>query len=317
MKLDFLDHITAPKKADPKQVRKKQIKSRKIHISMKTVISVFAVFIVLLTLVSVYTVVKERSEKQQTQQSEQNPDESAEQAYLDTASTSLQNDVSFKSNLLVGFTKEDTKGLRLLAVISADSESTSGIKISYIPVDFVCNANNHETDMKGHLENGGITELLWAVESTYAIDISRYIYCDESDFVDIMKYVGEIPVKVEKDVNYSYNGINFIIEEGTQQFTADMFLKYFTYLCDTYDENTLKLTEMMMLFAKNLISFDDEKTPESTYDKLVNYVITDISAMDISNYSPALRSIIEDGGLENAEIVSLASDFSQTSQISE
>lgn len=306
MNLDFLENIAAPKKADPKRVRRKHMRSRDIHISMKVIIGVFVSAIALLAVVSVYTVASERSKVSETTVAGVVSGETDSAEAVAAPAVTDKGESEFSGNFLLAFTREGTKDLRLLAVVNADSQS-GRVKISYIPVTMNCTANNHNEDMIGHFEDGGITELLWAVNDAYNIDIARYIYCDEGDFVDIMKYIGEIPVTVEEDVSHSYNGINFIIEEGTRNFTSDMFLKYFVYLCDTYNENTLKLTEMLMLFARNLICFNDETTPETTYDKLINYISTDISAIDISNYLPAIRSIIQEGGLESVEFVSDAS----------
>lgn len=312
--LDFLENLGTVKKADPGQVRKQQIKSRKIHVSMKTVITVFCALVLLLGVVSVVTVISEKKNSAalaSESDSESDAQSSGEQLLGAAYTPTAQSEASFKGCFLVGFTQTGTNGLQLLALIGADSDNPSGIKVSYIPVSKVVNADNRTADMKSHLENGGITELVWAVESAYGVSVSRYAYCDEENFVRIMKYIGQIPVTVEETVEYSYNGINFILEEGTQNFTSDMFLKYFTYLCETSEENTLKLTEMLMLFAKNLVKFEGETTPETVYDKTVNYITTDISAMDISTYMPAIYEIAKNGGFDNCSVIADPSKISE------
>ena len=311
MNLDFLENIleklNMPKKADPDKVHKSHVKSRKIHISPKMIIAAFAVLVVLLAAVSVITVNKEK-EKEKLNSATQDGN-TAEAALTPDETVTAQEEENFIGNILLAFTRDGNTDLRFLAVVNFDGEN-QGIKIAYISPSTVCTVNKIYATMKEHLANGGITELLWAVGERYSLGIEKYILLDEGDFVNIMKYLGDTEITIEKQISHDYNGLNFIIEEGAQTFTADTMLKYYVYLCDTMWDDPTKLTNITASIAKRIADYSDA-TVEEKYNDIIGFVSTDFSAMDVKNYEQAIYNIVENGNIDKIEIVSDASVFAK------
>lgn len=287
------------KKADPKAERKKQMRERKID--MKYIIIAFAAVVIVLFAVSAVTVVSERGGKK---------DETTASDALSAAAmqdTAVAGDRSEKqpplsANLLLAFTRDGNSDLELLSVINIDSQSGK-IRISYIPVDTFQQVNNLSGTMAEHIENGGIKELLWAVGEYAGISIERYACIDEANFVNLMKKIGDFEVNIKEDISHEYNGISFIIDEGIHQFAPDSMLKYIVYLCHTLSSDPKTLTDIMAGIAGKLISDDKgNKITAESYDRIINYVETDISAIDILNYSQAICEIFDSGLLWNIKI---------------
>lgn len=292
MDLKFLEDIFKVKKPDPQKVRK-QHRKRSFSLNMKTVIVVFAVLVVLLFALSAVVIKSENDKNNQTTAEET---EQTSQAALASTGQSL----SLRCNLLVGFTKQDNSGLQLLALVSADAVSGQ-TTIKFIPVQARSTVNNYEGTMREHLENGGITELLWAAGEYCAASIERYLYCDEEDFCEIMKAVGETEITVENRIDHSYNGINFIIEKGRQNLTADMMLKYFVYLCDNITTKKEEIISLFSLLAQKLIDAENADSVSESYAKIINSISTDISAMDISTYLSDILSLVKDMDMETVQ----------------
>lgn len=299
MKLPLTDKInklfgTRHKKADPKAERKKQMRQRRIDGRLIAVF--FAAAVVILGAVSAATLISEKGE--QPTETTVNTEPLA-MAASDTVSegTLSESQLPLQANILLALTEDGNQGLEMLSVINIDSEKEK-VRISYIPVGATQQVNNLSGTMAEHIENGGIKELLWAVGEYAGISIERYVCLDEADFADVMKKIGEFEVSIEEDISHEYNGISFIIDEGTHRFAPDSMLKYIVYLCQSLTTQSKTLTDIMAGIAGKLIS--DEKgnkiTAES-YEKTVNFVDTDISAMDIVNYSRAICKLFDSGAL--------------------
>lgn len=299
MILDYIENIlsklTAVKKSDPALERKKQIRSRNIHISSRTIVLAFAVIIAALFVLSSAVIISERKEEETTLfLQELTQDETI-------SNTSAQGEVQkIDGNFLFALTKDGNSGLQLLAVVNVDSQ-TSQIKVTAIPVTATCNVNNIDTTMQEHLLSGGITELLWAVGEYSKISIERYMYCDEKDFVEIMKCFGNIDITIDETVNHEFNGINFIIESGTQSMTPDTLLKYLIYVSDTVFASPEKLASLFSIIAQKVLSCQQPQDIQNNYEKIINYINTDISAMDIATYLPQLSALAKQDELKNIE----------------
>ncbi len=303
MNFDFLNNLNMPKKSDPDKVHKRHVQSRKIHINPRHIIIAFAVAVILLSAVSVLTVVKEKDKAATETTAEASP--TGETSETDT--TAVLNDEFFAGNILLAFTRDGNKDLHYIAVVNFDDE-TNGIKVSYVPTTTVCTVDEITATMKEHLEDGGITELLWAVGDMYSISISKYVLFDENDFVKIMKRIGDTEISVEEHISHSINGLNFIIEEGTQTLTAEAMLKYYIYLCDEMWNDLTPLTNVTASIAKRIANFDDSSV-EEIYNKFVNNISTDLSAIDVKTYESQIYNISKNASLDRIEIVQDPAQF--------
>lgn len=297
--LDKLNKMfgTKHKKADPKAERKKQM--RKKRFDTKLIAAGFCVALVVLVAVSVAIVISEKDDSSSAETSAQ-----ATAALLGASADASQATVSeeelaLDANILLAFTEDGNEGLELLSIVSIDS-ANERLSMSYIPVSTLQQVNNFSGTMKEHIENGGIQELLLAVSEYAGLEVDRYICLDEADFVDLMKEIGEFDVDIADEINHEYNGINFIIDEGKNTFAPDAMLRYVVYLCQTLSSDTKPLTDIVSEITKRLIVDEQgNKITSQSYEAVVNYVDTDISAMDIVNYTQAITGLSDGGVLNN------------------
>lgn len=307
MKLSLLaDMFTQKsKRADPKSERKRQMR-QKGFIDKKIIIAAFCAAVVLLAGISAATVF---SEKQDTADTAAQITESKTAVQSKAAVAAAEQQETLNGNILLAFTKDGTSGLHMLSVLNIDSEN-GRVRISFIPPETTQQVNRLSGSMSNHIENGGIKELLWAVGEYADISIERYICLDEENFVDIMKIIGNFEIEIQESVNDDYNGINFIIEEGVHEFTADAMLKYVVYLCRTLYSDPEKLADVIAGLAGRLIADGNgNKISAESYEKAINSVDTDISALDIAQHTQALANLFDSGSLWKIEIVESPSLF--------
>lgn len=303
MNFDFFSKLNTVKKADPDAVRKKLIRSRDFNINLKTVAVVFAALIVILGAVSAIIVISEkRSSVLSTSVNDATATTLSKEEFIQNAKADIS------GNYLFALTKEDNKDLKLIALINISHE-TKRLKMTVVPVNAVCTVNNVEATMAEHLQSGGITQLLWAVGEFSKISIEKYMYCDEQNFIDFMKVLGNIEFNIPSQVSHEYNGINFIIEEGNQLLTPDMMLKYFLYVCENVYSNPEDLKTVFSVLGNKLLNVEDYTQIEKNYNSIINCITTNISPIDISYVLPDIVSIISSDGLNNIEITSDIEQF--------
>ena len=299
MKVNIPENLFTVKEADPQKVRKQLLSGR--NINMKTVAILFCAAVFLLALLSAVVIKSETDKEKETTASETLTDSAF-------AETFVKNENTEAFNMLLAFTKDGNDGLQHLSVLHADPVS-SEVKITFIPVNAKITVNNYEGTMKNHLKSGGITELLWAVGEYSNISIPYYIYCDEENFSEIMRFIGETEILLEKQINHDYNGINFIIEKGMQKLTGDMMLRYFVYLCDRESLSQKEICNLYGVLFKKLVSHENPQSVSDSFDGIINSISTNISAMDIANNLPLILSFSRSASLDNITIVDTAESF--------
>lgn len=250
----------------------------------KKLIAVFVIIVVLIAIVSVATLVSEKSGKI----AETLPATSGEP--VEVMSSTAQ---SMKGSFLLSVVSDSERTIRLLALVAADSESGS-INVSYIPPEQRCSVASSEGTISEHFKNTGKDGLIYAVRACGA-EVDRYVIVDEDNLFSLLKLFGEQTVDVEKEIRHEYNGVSYIIEKGTQTFTAENLEKYFIYLCDSRAEESEALTRLLLRLVELSFKNENEENAQNRYDEFVNLISTDISAMDIANYGPLLERF-GDGG---------------------
>lgn len=251
-------------------------------LSNRKLITVFVCVVALIMLVSVVTLVSEKN----ADSGETTADESA--VYAAALSSTAEN---MKGSFLLAVCNEESRSIRLLACVTADSKNGS-VDITYIPTGQVCSVSSSKGTIAGHFENTGKDGLIYAVRAC-GVNIDRYVIIDESNLFPLLKLFPEQTIDVRNEVRHDYKGISYIIEKGTQTFTAENLEKYFIYLCDNRAEESEELTELLMRFLRLSFVNEGEETVEKRYYETVNLVSTDISAMDIAAYSPLLERFSE------------------------
>ncbi len=256
----------------------------------KTVAIVFSLAIFLIAAVSGVMVISELS--------------SEDPAEITDAETTQATEVVssyqvIKGNFLLALTYHDD--IELLAVARLDSESKT-MKMSFLSPETYCSFNNLSGTMDEHYDNGGITELLWAVGEYAHISIERYILADESAFLSLIEHIGEMQVVLEHSVVCGQDAASFIIEEGQQSLIPAMMTKYFYYLCENQPEYNEEIVDVMAIYSKSLFSAEDENKTKSNFEYMISCLDTNISALDFGNNKEPILSLADPAVLDNVTI---------------
>ncbi len=295
MKIPFIDDINELQKADPKKVRSKQLRQKRIP--WKPVIIIFAVLVVILAAVSASTVISEKGKDSNTETSTDlsNTDSTALSKLKEAAPQYIN------KNILLALTEDGINKLSMLSVLNVNSENNC-LSIKYISPEAECTVNNNSGDMNYHLEKGGISELMWAVREYTMLNIDRYICCDQKGFTEIIKELGDFEIDVANEINGDFNGISFIIEEGEHTFDADAMLKYILCLCQTVSSDRETLTAVISQIIQKLSTYQEDFSAVGYFEKFVDYIYTDISTIDISKHSDALEQLLAMGKFDKIVI---------------
>ena len=256
----------------------------------KTVAIVFSLAIFLIAAVSGVMVISELSSE--------DPAEITD-AETTQATELVSSDQVIKGNFLLALTYHDD--IELLAVARLDSESKT-MKMSFLSPETYCSFNNLSGTMDEHYDNGGITELLWAVGEYAHISIERYILADESAFLSLIEHIGEMQVVLEHSVVCGQDAASFIIEEGQQSLIPAMMTKYFYYLCENQPEYNEEIVDVMAIYSKSLFSAEDENKTKSNFEYMISCLDTNISALDFGNNKEPILSLADPAVLDNVTI---------------
>lgn len=289
-----LDHLlykfNGQGKPDPDIVHNSSIRSRRIHIKSRTFIIAFAVLVALIAVVSVATIFRESTKPEVT-----DVVSTEEQQTTAVVTTSLN------TNFLFGFSSSSSDNLMLLAVVSVNTDENQ-LAVKYIPLNTVAEIDGQPDTLYSHFNQGGISRIQQALQNRLDLACARYAFSTEDGLIDIFKHLGEVELTIDENIEYTFEGIDIVIESGTRNFNADMLMKYFCYLCENIDSNTELFTQMLKLVSS--IFFDEENPNRfaDTFSSVVNSVSTDFSSLDIQNYLSLVNSIYNSGLMDEMTV---------------
>lgn len=211
----------------------------------------------------------------------------------DSSVTEAQTQLEGKLNFLVAVSDENGRKLHHTAIVSADV-STGEMKIYTVDVK----KQYSEENFKGSLTSvfskgdGSMLGLKEAVEKVTGVEISRYVRATDSSFKGLVKTFGGVPYDVRERVQYSCDGVGYIIEKGTQTLTADMSYKYMYYLSQQNADKPEEMSNFLSAIMKIVFTQINLQKEDYYYNKLRNILDTDISAFDFSNNKQALSQFV-------------------------
>ena len=267
------------------------------------VLPLFLVVLVLLASVSAVVLIKEH--RRANGQTTTAVSETVQAVQADEARGTLQ------GNFLLAFTEQKTAVIRMLAIVGADSEAPRLTVCFVSPAERV-DVNNLNGSMQQHYDKGGATELAWAVGAYMDRTIDRYVIGNDSRLINFCKNLGEHELTIDATIQAEYEGIDFVIKEGQQKLTSDMLCKYFGYSCKTlYEGNDGKVSELLNYLTQKLLSPENEPRFDRILSKLISEAATNISAMDLQDYSAVRPAFCKDGApiaLENEGVFRAAEE---------
>lgn len=219
---------------------------------------------------------------------------------------SLEGDVTF----LLAVSDDNAKKLHHAALVNADI-SDGSIKIYTVDV----NKTYNEDGFKGSLSSaftktdGSMLSIKEAVEKITGVSVTRYIRATDTSFKGLVKTFGGVPYDVKERVQYSCDGVGYIIEKGRQTLTADMSYKYMYYLSQQNADKPQEMSRFLCAILDVILTPQNMTKADTYYSKLRNLLDTDVSAFDFSNNKSGLSQLVTLYRSGSCEIVDSTSGF--------
>lgn len=227
-----------------------------------------------------------------------------------TSQTNADMSLEGSSTFLFAVSDNSKNKLHYTALLNFDV-SSGEIKIYTVDV----NENHSEEKVKGSLtalyakSDGSMLSLKEAVEEITGVTVSRYIHATDDSFKGLIKIFGGVPYDVKERIQYSCDGVGYIIEKGRQTLTADMSYKYMYYLSQQNADKPDEMSNFLSAVLKVIMTPQNGSKADYYYSKLRNTLDTDISAFDFSNSKAALSQLITLFGSKDAVVVNSSKGF--------
>lgn len=254
------------------------------EISKRFVATAFLVIVLIVGAVSLVTVLSQRKDPAVTE-STAGSEITGQEGETAFASSNYED---FNGNFLLLLNDDDSDDVHLISVVNVDSAQNS-LRFVFLNKNATCTVNEFSGTLSEHYKNGGMVQLVSAVEKYADISVKRYLAGDEENFEALITSLPNINVNIKEQVEHSHHGIGFIIEKGNRDLTPSMFLKYFLYLCS--QDNSRSVAELMVTLGINLFPPENDAAVQKNAELLTGSFETDISAVDLLTHSGALKKM--------------------------
>ncbi|MBO5859926.1 MAG: LCP family protein [Clostridia bacterium] len=154
----------------------------------------------------------------------------------------------------------------------------------------------------------GESALVSALETTYGINIDRYISATETDFKSFVNYFGGIKITIPEQINYRNEEMSLVLIKGNQSLKGDTLFKYMLYLNSLGYEGKLRQSGAISEMLGNIFSPGNQNKSNRIFKQITNDMSTDISIVDFSSEADGINMLMQNGILQ-VEIVELPENF--------
>ena len=200
-------------------------------------------------------------------------------------------DTAESLNVLVlayGSDEAQAGAFMLLRIDSSDGK----IYLTSLPTDTLCSYEDSRNTLNGHLSYGGHIQAMDAVENLLQIEIDRYARIELSAFEEAMDALGGVSFDVPEQVTQNSGaGLPINIAPGTQTLTGAMAGAVFTKSdWNTTDRITIQ-ENLACAIINQYMKGSVLQNAQSSFNRVINSVETDISLMDLYRVLPSLNSM--------------------------
>lgn len=199
-------------------------------------------------------------------------------------------ELSGKASFLFVHMSDDKTDIRGAFYIKAvlDDMTISILPIS--PYESVSVNGEKTTLMKGFADFG-IEGLVSGAESFARYPADRYILITDSGLINALKYLGDLRYNQTERLKYKTEDLVLDIPKGEQLLSPDTVLRLAKYNYIKYkDEASEENAKVLVQAINSYFNEDFAEKSEDYFSNLINYVQSDISAVDFA----VSRSLIEE-----------------------
>lgn len=197
----------------------------------------------------------------------------------------------------------DTSGkLIFSSVLNVDFDNKI-ISVCTLANDVSCISNNITASFASHYVAGGSKGLKMAVEAYSGITVDRYFKVTETNFKKIISSLGDVTLIIPSKISYMGDDYALNVEAGEQSMTGETLLSYLKY------SSSNQRSEIIADVFDYYMNSKKVTATESTFETVINYLETDISIVDFTNYNKAINMFIADTSRQKSVATSNLSTF--------
>ena len=202
---------------------------------------------------------------------------------------------------LVAVTSDDGKEVRFFNLIDVNLGDKT---VRVLPFDHIEKSKQLKSTYEKVLLSSGVKELVSAIESDKQVDIDRYVLFTDSGYKSVFRALGDVTVRVNKDVEYDTPDMFLELKKGENTIAPEKVFKYMKYICETE-----KGFECSRLNAEIIVSsfeafYNNEKFnyADTLFSKLINYCESDISIVDYTENKDKIEYLIPKTSKEKLKV---------------
>ena len=202
---------------------------------------------------------------------------------------------------LVAVTSDDGKEVRFFNLIDVNLGDKT---VRVLPFDHIEKSKQLKSTYEKVLLNSGVKELISAIEGDKQVDIDRYVLFTDSGYKSVFRALGDVTVRVNKDVEYDTPDMFLELKKGENTIAPEKVFKYMKYICETE-----KGFECSRLNAEIIVSsfeafYNNEKFnyADTLFSKLINYCESDISIVDYTENKDKIEYLIPKTSKEKLKV---------------
>ena len=214
-----------------------------------------------------------------------------------TDSVVLQGEALF----LVAVTSDDGKETRFINLIDVNLNDKT---VRVLPFDHTQKSKEHKSSYEKVLLEGGVKELVSAVESDRNVDVDRYLLFTDTGYKSVFRALGDITVRVNKDVEYDTPDMFLELRRGDNTIAPEKVCKYMKYICETekgYECSRLN-AEIIVSSFDAFYSIEKFNSADALFSKLINYCKSDISIVDYTDNKDNIEYLIPKTSKEKLKV---------------
>ncbi len=192
---------------------------------------------------------------------------------------------------LVAVTSDDGKEARFINLVDVNLGEKS---IRVIPFDHTEKTTQQKSTYEKILLENGVKELVSAVESDRMVDVDRYLLFTDTGYKSVFRALGDVTVKVNKDVEYDTPDMFLELKRGENTIAPEKVFKYMKYICETekgYECSRLN-GEIIVSAFEAFYNIEKFNNADTLFSKLINYCKTDISIVDYTENKDKIEYLI-------------------------
>ena len=209
----------------------------------------------------------------------------------------LQGDALF----LVAVTSDDGKETRFINLIDVNLEEKT---IRVIPFDHTEKSKQGKATYEKLLLEKGVKELVSAVENDRQVDVDRYILFTDTGYKSVFRALGDITIRVNKDVEYDTPDMFLELKRGDNTIAPEKTFKYMKYICETekgYESSRLN-AEVIVASFEAFYNIEKFNSADALFSKLINYCKSDISIVDYTDNKDEIEYLIPKTSKEKLKV---------------